>query len=120
MLQHHIYMFCVNFEKKFFLGLTTVKRKPNKNVIINSSVNEIEPLHVVTKRNSRYHPKVKRRLIVNDSEEENDEELARSSNNNQNTVFKVKKSCGTNDNVDVFKRRITRQTNLACSSKKNL
>jgi len=57
---------------------------------------------------------------VNNSEEENDEELACSNNNNQNTVLKVKKSCGINDNVDVFKRRITRQTNLACSSKENI
>lgn len=74
---------------------------------------------MVTKQSSRYYPKVKRKLIVNDSEE-NDEELARSSNNNQITILKVKKNCEINDDVNVLKRRTTRQTNLACSSKKYL
>jgi len=113
----YVYLF-VSFH--FFKDLNTGKKKLPKSLFKNSSAHEIEPLQVVTKRNSKCHTKVKRRLMVNDSEEENDEELARSSENVQSTIrIEVNKSCEVNDKVDIFKRT-TRQKNLESSSKQNV
>lgn len=101
---------CVYLFFFFHKGLHTGKKKPSKTTVIDSSVCEIEPLQLETKRSSRLQTKVKRRLMMNESEE--NDELAPLTNIQNAIHIKVDESSDSNnDEVDLFKRT-TRQKNL--------